>query len=303
MAWEKLGLVYCPPKEGRHIKLLTHAANPVPVHMYDNIYRIFYSGRDDRNRSSVGAVDIDILTSKTVCDHHEPFFTHGGPESFYVDGVSIGNCYAVGTKTYLTFMGWQNPKNAHWRGDIGRLIVNPDFTLSLAEEKPLIAADETDPTSLSYPWVSGSEGSYSMWYGSTINWDTGNGEMLHVLRHAMSHDGHSWKKTGHTVPYDIGTAQAFSRPTLASDELGQHMWFSYRTGKLNDHYKIGYAKSEDGIAWSLQLDRCSLLPSGTTWESEMTEYPFVFQHHGQRYMLYNGNAFGKTGFGLAQWKS
>jgi hypothetical protein len=35
------------------------------------------------------------------------------------------------------------------------------------------------------------------------------------------------------------------------------------------------------------------------WDSEMIEYPFVFDHNGDRYMLYNGNGYGKTGFGLA----
>ncbi len=28
-------------------------------------------------------------------------------------------------------------------------------------------------------------------------------------------------------------------------------------------------------------------------------YPFIFDHKGKRYMLYNGNDYGKTGFGLA----
>jgi hypothetical protein len=31
----------------------------------------------------------------------------------------------------------------------------------------------------------------------------------------------------------------------------------------------------------------------------MIEYPFVFDHDGHRYMLYNGNEYGKSGFGLA----
>ncbi len=31
----------------------------------------------------------------------------------------------------------------------------------------------------------------------------------------------------------------------------------------------------------------------------MIEYPFVFDHKCNRYMLYNGNSYGKTGFGLA----
>jgi uncharacterized protein with PIN domain len=31
----------------------------------------------------------------------------------------------------------------------------------------------------------------------------------------------------------------------------------------------------------------------------MVCYPFVFAHEGVKYMLYNGNEFGKTGFGYA----
>jgi len=28
-------------------------------------------------------------------------------------------------------------------------------------------------------------------------------------------------------------------------------------------------------------------------------YPYVFDHAGSRYMLYNGNGYGRTGFGIA----
>jgi hypothetical protein len=31
-------------------------------------------------------------------------------------------------------------------------------------------------------------------------------------------------------------------------------------------------------------------------------YPFVFDHAGSRFMLYNGNGYGKTGFGIAVWE-
>jgi len=31
----------------------------------------------------------------------------------------------------------------------------------------------------------------------------------------------------------------------------------------------------------------------------MIEYPYVFEHKGERYMLYNGNGYGKTGIGIA----
>jgi hypothetical protein len=31
----------------------------------------------------------------------------------------------------------------------------------------------------------------------------------------------------------------------------------------------------------------------------MIQYPHVFDHNGERYMLYIGNEYGKTDFGLA----
>ena len=33
----------------------------------------------------------------------------------------------------------------------------------------------------------------------------------------------------------------------------------------------------------------------------MIAYPFVQEHAGRRYMFYNGNGYGKSGFGLAVW--
>jgi hypothetical protein len=46
-------------------------------------------------------------------------------------------------------------------------------------------------------------------------------------------------------------------------------------------------------------DEVSLEPSKKGWDAEMVEYPYVFDHQGTRYMLYNGNGYGKSGIGLA----
>lgn len=300
--WEKLGLLYCPPGAGRHPKLLTHVANPLPVLLEGDVYRIFYSGRDINNRSSVGAVDINIVTRQVLCEHYDPIFVHGQEGNFFADGVSIGNCYEVDGTRYMLFMGWQNPASGHWRGDIGRLVVHPDLTLELESQQPFLGSDNCDPISLSYPWVmQRANGEYDMWYGSTSSWDTGNGEMLHTLNHASSADGHRWARQGLAVPYVIGEAQAFSRPTvIGSIETGLEMWFSYRSG-AGESYRIGYAHSSDGHTWQLSLKNNCIDVSDDGWDAEMIEYPYVFIHKEQRYMLYNGNGYGKSGFGLAAW--
>jgi len=297
--WTKLGRLYAPPEQGRHPKLATHAANPLPVHLEGDVYRVFYSGRDAHKHSSVGAVDIDIVRRTVVRDHYEPFFLHGLAGSFYADGVSIGNCYRAGSRRFMLFMGWQAPAGGQWRGDIGGLEVLPDLHLALAGERPWLGADVTDPISLSYPWVSERPGGgYDMWYGSTRSWDAGNGEMVHVLNHASSQDGLAWTRHGLAVPFEIGRAQAFSRPTVARADDGRlQMWFSYRSGS-GETYRIGYAEN-DGSGWRLALEDAGIGVSVDGWDADMIEYPFVFDHAGQRYLLYNGNGYGRTGFGLA----
>jgi len=43
--------------------------------------------------------------------------------------------------------------------------------------------------------------------------------------------------------------------------------------------------------------------SANGWDSDMIEYPSIFDHRGKRYMLYAGNAFGREGFGIASFES
>jgi len=298
MKWEKLGNLYHPSPI--HPKLLTHASNPLPVFLEGDIYRIYYSGRDSANRSSVGFVDVDIMKRKIIYIHKNPAFEFGPENSFYSHGVSIGNSYNIGRKRYILFMGWRCDPDQHWRGEIGRLQLANDFTLSLEYPFPIMPLDNTDPTSLSYPWVLENENNvYQMWYGSTLTWNAGNGEMLHVIKHAWSDDGHKWIRDAESIPFLVGTAQAFSHPSvIGNSNDGYHMWFSYRSGS-GEKYRIGYAVSENGIRWELKLKEAGIEPSLSGWDSEMIEYPFVFFHKNQCFMLYNGNGYGISGFGLA----
>ena len=298
MRWKKLGQLFRP--ESVHPKLASHAANPLAVLLDGDIYRVFYSGRDVQNRSSVGFVDVDIIKRELVYTHDKPVFEHGSENSFYSHGVSIGNCYEADGQRYILFMGWQCPAGGHWRGDIGRLVLELDLSLHIDGDKPFMPTDASDPISLSYPWViPGKNGNYDMWYGSTATWDAGNGEMLHVIKHAVSDDGHHWQRQGLAVPYSLGIAQAFSRPSvIGNQDDGYHMWFSYRSGS-GEKYRIGYAYSQNGQVWELRLNEAGIDVSPNGWDSKMIEYPFVFDHKGQRFMLYNGNGYGETGFGMA----
>ena len=99
--------------------------------------------------------------------------------------------------------------------------------------------------------------------------------------------------------HQIGIAQAFSRPSILANKDGSlEMWVSYRGGP-GDNYSIGYATSDDGLVWDWRPDEAGISTSAIGWDSEMISYPFVFDHRGERWMLYNGNGYGRSGFGLA----
>jgi hypothetical protein len=78
------------------------------------------------------------------------------------------------------------------------------------------------------------------------------------------------------------------------------MWYSYRASAHFANYKIGYAESADGEVWERKDDLAGIDVSETGWDSEMLCYPSIFLYRNHYYMLYNGNGYGKTGFGIAK---
>jgi hypothetical protein len=73
------------------------------------------------------------------------------------------------------------------------------------------------------------------------------------------------------------------------------MWYSHR----GQSYRVGYAESANGIEWERKDTHSGIDVSESGWDSEMIAYPYVFEHEGTHYMLYNGDGYGRTGIGLA----
>jgi hypothetical protein len=294
MRWQKLGKIF--DFKPINQDLLTHASNPLAKHLQDDIFRVFFSARDIDNKSSIGFVDIDIFT-KEIHQTSDTVFKYGRDNSFYSHGVSIGNIYTIKSKEFIGFMGWKIEGDNHWIGDIGRLELIDNHRLELNPKSVFIGCDDEDRVSLSYPWIMFDNAIYKMWYGSTDSWSSSNNEMIHIIKYATSTDGYHWTKKGLAIPFKVGEAQAFSRPTVIKNNNEYKMWFSYRSGD-GTKYRIGYASSDNGIDWNRE-ENSGIDVSNNGWDSEMICYPFVFDHKGKKYMLYNGNDYGKTGFGLA----
>jgi hypothetical protein len=137
-----------------------------------------------------------------------------------------------------------------------------------------------------------------MWYLSCVEWEptrTGLRHRYH-LKHATSSNGIDWIRRGLTcIDFRDPTEYAISRPSVILDRNLYRMWYSFR----GDSYRIGYAESHDGLEWVRKDDEVGIDVSLDGWDSQMIEYPCVFDCGGERYMLYNGNGYGLTGIGLA----
>ena len=65
-------------------------------------------------------------------------------------------------------------------------------------------------------------------------------------------------------------------------------------------YRLAYAESHDGLNWTRLDEKLNMNLSETGWDSAMMAYPSVVHYKNRTYMFYNGNGFGRDGFGYAE---
>lgn len=145
-----------------------------------------------------------------------------------------------------------------------------------------------------------------MWYASGHGWRDidGKWEPAYHVNYAESADGISWNPAVASC-IDAGADFAVCRPTVFKRVGGYGMLYSYRylTQYRTDPalaYRLGYAESADGVAWQRKDDAAGIERSCEGWDAEMMEYSMLHEYGGETYLLYNGNGFGRSGFGLAR---
>jgi hypothetical protein len=302
MSWRRLGIIYSPKTSRPWSR--SHAALPVPVKLRDDIFRVFFSTRDDRNRSSVGWADILLAEHpRILAEGEEPILSFTAPGHFDDSGVGIGSVVnghgTAGDRMY--YMGWNLSVLSPWRNSIGVAVGN--FTVPMFERMyagPIMDRAPGDPYTLSYPWVMRlAPYDWRMWYGSNIAWGESTADMQHVIKTANSTDGIHWtRESMPAVGFSYSGEYALARPCVLADGKGFRMWFATR----GDRYRIGAAVSRDGQNWLRCDEDAGLQPGSSGWDSEMVCYPCVIRHENSLYLFYNGNAFGRDGFGLAVWE-
>lgn len=303
MGWKRLGLVWGP--DGTKPWARSHAALPVAVPLGPDRTRVFFSARDDENRSSIGWVDLDMTPlaqdalPRVVAEAEEPVLGPATPGHFDDSGLGLGSIVAGDGEARLYYMGWNLGILAPWRNSIGVAAGDPaapHFERLFAG--PIMDRSPEDPFTLSYPWVLRlAPDDWRMWYGSNLAWGAGSADMQHVVKAAHSQDGLRWTRAAEpAIGFSRPGEYAIARPCILHEADRFAMWFATR----GERYHIGAAVSTDGAAWQRRDEELGLEPAGAGWDGEMVCYPCAFRHEGRLYLLYNGNGYGRAGFGIAR---
>lgn len=295
MKWEKSGHIFC--SSGQYPWMVSHAANPFAEPISESIWRIYFTCRDEQQRSHISWLELDINSQEVVRIAQKPLLSPGAPGTFDDSGTALGWAITIGGHKLFYYLGWNLSVTVPWRNSIGLAKWNKDTDeLDRVSLAPLLDRHHVDPFSISYPCVLFDRGRYKMWYGSNLSWGSQVHSMKHVIKYAESSDGYHWERHG-TIAVGLEGAQyALSKPCVIADGDTYRMWYSYR----GDSYRLGYAESPDGISWTRRDSEIGIDVSDAGWDSEMLCYAHVFKHKDECFMLYNGNGYGRTGFGLAR---
>ncbi|WP_257291688.1 hypothetical protein [Endozoicomonas sp. ONNA1] len=116
--WRKLGVVFCPT--GKSDWMRSHAAVPIAEHVRDDIFKIYFSTRDDSNRSYTAYVVIDINQPNNVLEISErPVLEPGSPGEFDDSGAMATWLTYYRSERFLYYIGWNLGVTVPFRNSIG----------------------------------------------------------------------------------------------------------------------------------------------------------------------------------------
>lgn len=307
--WKKLGLVFCPT--GTSDWMISHSTVPTPLFLGGDTWRIYFSSRDCNQRNQVGYVEVDLAQEcKILRVSENPVITYGEMGHFDCDGVYATSLVRHHDKLHFYYAGWNAGRDGVFYSSIG-LAISEDNGLSFRKftHAPVLARDNIDKWAVMAPFVQKlADDNWLMLYTSGLRLYRDEKKQLksfYDVKSAFSEDGVNWRKTGEPA-IELGEHDTnIARACFYQDGEIYRAFYPY-ISKSVGQYRIGYAESSDGLFYTRKDNNpfaSSLVVGGENeWDSDAVTYPHTFYHKDKFYMLYNGNGFGKTGFGMAVWE-
>jgi hypothetical protein len=313
MKWRKLGRIFNPTEHKLANNSVGFAQAPQTL-IFDEFIRVYFSTREKdptgKFLSHISFVDFDKKFDQVLNISTKPVIDLGKPGCFDEHGIFPFHVLGDQGRVLGYVSGWSRRISVSVETSIG-LATSSDggVTFQRIGDGPILSASLNEPFLVGDPFVRRYGDLYYMWYIYGTRWFRpfveSSPERIYKIGYAISSDGIAWDKAGRQLiddKLDINECQAL--PTVIKLDSRYHMFFCYRhaVGFRNDRskaYRIGYAFSDDLVNWTRDDDSAGIDVSPGEWDSDMLCYPHVFHCNDKAYMLYNGNEFGRLGFGLA----
>jgi len=299
MKWRKMGLIYAP--DGTSAWARHSALTPTPVLVDNETIRVYVGFRDERGVSRIGFVDVDADNpSKIKNVSRTPVLDVGLPGTFDDNGVILGDIVKNGDELRMYYVGFQLVEKVKFLAFTG-LALSSDGGLTFNRYSRVPVLDRSDDGIYirAIHSVMIEDGVWKIWFASGNGWEWIDGKPYpqYNIRYTESTDGIKLSQESilcidvERNEYRIGRPRVYKRD--------KKYIMLYTKGAVNGDYLPGYAESFDGKEWVRQDDRLGITLSESGWDSKSLCYPSLLEHGGRVYMFYNGNNYGKTGFGYA----
>jgi predicted GH43/DUF377 family glycosyl hydrolase len=313
MKWKKLGKIFDPTEHQLSNNCLEFAQSPQTL-VFDKIVRVYFSTREKdksgKYLSHISYVDFDKTFKRIESISNRTVVPLGNLGCFDEHGIFPMNVVRDKNRVLAYTTGWNRKISVSADASIGFAISNDEGqTFRKLGDGPVMTASLNEPFLVCDAFVAIFGGLYHMWYIYGTKWivdsDDSEPQRVYKIAYSKSKDGISWERNGKTIISDkLNENECQALPTVVYFKNRYHMFFCYReaTGfrKVKERgYRIGYAFSDDLTNWVRDDDNVGIHPSDDGWDSDMLCYPHVFHLDDKLYMLYNGNEFGRRGFGLA----
>jgi hypothetical protein len=302
VTWRKLGHVYSA--RGERPWARSHAMVPTTVQTGDGRIRVFCASCDADKVGRVGYVDVDAEDpTRVVGVGARPVLDIGAPGRFDDNGVTpLSVCRLDDGRLRLYYAGWQLGVRVRYFLFTG-LAESEDGgeTFRRVREVPVLDRSEGEASTRTGGLVLPGGAGWRIWYAGGSDWIPPDGDRparpSYALRYAESADGVGWPSHGEVCLEPGEGEHGFGRPAIVERDGRLRMWYSRRM--IDGGYRLGYAESSDGRAWTRMDDRAGIAPSADGWDSTMQCYASIEQTADATYLFYNGNDYGATGFGVA----
>lgn len=300
MRWRKLGLVYAP--QGDKTWARSHAMLPTCLPLGPDRLRIYYAATDEKTVGRIGYVEVDPKRpTKILFNTPEPIFDIGEPGCFDDNGVCPSCLIEQAGVLRFFYVGFQLQTKIPYTMFTG--LANGEaggVTFHRASKVPILDRRKNEPFFRTAAHIVRDGHGWRSWYIGGGGWVEFKGvkKPSYELRHARSMDGVCWTADGDLclTPNIAAGEIGFGRPFVLYEDGIWKMIYSIRT---ETGYKLGYAISNDGIQWERRDDEVGIGVSETGWDSQMVCYGAVQDTAYGRLLFYNGNQYGKSGFGVA----